>query len=160
MNAPAFPVHPRVQLGDQYQGMTTRAYFAAAAVTGIMASKYLTDHAPGGTPENIALCAYAVADAMIAEEEKRLTQHIPQEETIPDATVETVDFMAILADHKNWELDYGDIENDPIRSDRGWRVHVRGGNTNDREWTLIGHGDTPAKAIMMAVHFSEKESAA
>lgn len=69
-NPPAFPNDPRIQLGDDYQGMTLRDYFAGQALAGIMASRWFTDHAPKGKPENVAGKAFEIADAMLAERSK------------------------------------------------------------------------------------------
>ena len=48
--------------------------------------------------------------------------------------------------HKNWELSYCYEEDE-----EGWQVHKVVGSRNDREWRLIGQGDTPAEAIDAAI---------
>lgn len=55
-----------------------------------------------------------------------------------------------LAEHRNWELSYlyGDEESG------AWQVHQVNGGANDREWTLIGEGETPALALHAALKSS------
>lgn len=65
-NPPAFPNETAIQLGDDYQGMTLRDYFAAAALQGLLAGRDILMEA-----EWLAAEAYQLADAMIAEREKR-----------------------------------------------------------------------------------------
>jgi len=65
-NPPAFPNDARIQLGDDYQGMTLRDYFAAAALQGLLAGR----SALMG-PKWYSQEAAELADAMIAEREKR-----------------------------------------------------------------------------------------
>jgi hypothetical protein len=48
----------------------------------------------------------------------------------------------------NWELSWGAEDEE---SPGNWCVHLRGGSRNDREWTLIGQGSTPSKAISAAL---------
>jgi len=51
-------------------GMTLRDYFAAHALTGILAT-CVYDMSPGSAgPRSVAASAYAFADAMLAEREK------------------------------------------------------------------------------------------
>ena len=57
---PAFP-HPAYQ---DVNGMSLRDYFAASAIQGLVRSR---DHEP---PNVLALEAYYLADAMLAEREK------------------------------------------------------------------------------------------
>ena len=57
---PAFPGVD--ELGDPYNGMTLRDYFAAKAMQAIMAN-------PHWTPEGIAEAAYKQADAMMKARE-------------------------------------------------------------------------------------------
>lgn len=52
-----------------------------------------------------------------------------------------------LARHTNWELTYGGWEDE----EQLWKVHSVNGGRNDREWTLLGTGDTPAEAIAAAL---------
>jgi hypothetical protein len=54
-----------------------------------------------------------------------------------------------FAKHGNWELDKG--YKDENWDEHGWRVHSVTGGPNDREWTLIGFGETPAEAISTAI---------
>lgn len=56
-----------------------------------------------------------------------------------------------FAKHTNWELDWGSIDPSDDTSDCVWRVHARNGGRNDREWRLIGAGDTPSAAIKAAM---------
>lgn len=67
---PAFPVTPTDrsgQCGPTEFGMTLRDYFAAKAMQGLLANENC-----GGLIKtaDIAISAYAVADAMLAEREK------------------------------------------------------------------------------------------
>lgn len=62
-NPPAFPNDGRIQLGDDYQGMTLRDWFAGQALIalpniGCGADLDITDTA-------LALAAYQIADAML-----------------------------------------------------------------------------------------------
>lgn len=52
-------------IGVYANGMTLRDHFAAKAMQGILAHEGTEDR-----PEVLALCAYAMADAMISEREK------------------------------------------------------------------------------------------
>jgi hypothetical protein len=71
-NPPAFPNDARIQLGDDYQGMTLRDYFAAAALPTIMQiCRDDTDARGRDLPPYFAQVSYEIADAMIAEREKR-----------------------------------------------------------------------------------------
>lgn len=65
-NPPAFPNDGRNQLGDDYQGMTLRDYFAAAALQGLLAGRSALME-----PKWYSQEASELADAMIAEREKR-----------------------------------------------------------------------------------------
>lgn len=58
-NPPAFPNDPRIQLGDDYQGMTLRDYFAGQALTGLLA------HASGEAPKKSPEEAWMIADMML-----------------------------------------------------------------------------------------------
>jgi hypothetical protein len=54
-----------------------------------------------------------------------------------------------LADNTSLSLEFGyprDIEGEPGR----WEVHRVTGNINDREWELVGTGDTPLAAVLAA----------
>jgi hypothetical protein len=59
--------------------------------------------------------------------------------------------LAWLAENESCELsfDYGDADDDG----KGWCVHRVNGGRNDREWTLIGSGLTPAAAVIAAQNF-------
>jgi hypothetical protein len=61
-NPPAFPNDARIQLGDDYQGMTLRDYFAGQALVAGVEN--------GHTYEIMASRCYEIADAMIAERAK------------------------------------------------------------------------------------------
>lgn len=66
------------------------------------------------------------------------------------------DLLAWLADHRRLELEYGyDDEFEAMF----WRVHERSGNVNDREWDLIGQGETPLAALLSAKSYLEAKSA-
>jgi transaldolase len=63
----AFPLHMH---GDYGKGMTLRDYFAAAALTGIIANPTIIQKAIEKKPQDAdvyaAHCAYEVADAMLS----------------------------------------------------------------------------------------------
>jgi len=65
---PAFP-EPRPDLINDHLGMTLRDYFAAAAIMGVAELFHAEFMAPNA-PEKCAKCAYAIADAMLAERNK------------------------------------------------------------------------------------------
>jgi hypothetical protein len=56
--------------------------------------------------------------------------------------------LALLDANRNCELSHGC---DHYDDDPEWRVHRVNGGRNDREWTLIGRGPTPADAIIAAL---------
>jgi hypothetical protein len=56
------------------------------------------------------------------------------------------DLLAEFGKHPGWELSSGYDEDDAF-----WQVHRINGGVNDREWTLIGKGDTPSDAILAAL---------
>jgi hypothetical protein len=56
------------------------------------------------------------------------------------------ELLAELAGHSSWELSHFGFEGEDK-----WQVHRVNGGRNDREWTLIGEGDTPADAILAAL---------
>ena len=60
---PAFPVHPEVRQDEPHAGMSLRDYFAAKAMQVFLAN-------PNGMYSTDASCAYAMADAMLAERSK------------------------------------------------------------------------------------------
>ena len=53
-----------------------------------------------------------------------------------------------LAKHTNWELSFGYPDEE---AEGEWRVHCVTGGRSDREWTLIGSGQTPALALKQAM---------
>jgi hypothetical protein len=72
---PAFPIQSRgkwidVKTGKEsdafFKGMTLRDYFAAKAMHSLM-----SDENGFGTDEDVAMSAYAIADAMLKEREKK-----------------------------------------------------------------------------------------
>ena len=63
---PAFPVHPSEQSGG-HPGMSLRDWFAGQAMAVMTASP---DYSKGPCNEAIAIRAYCIADAMLAEREK------------------------------------------------------------------------------------------
>jgi hypothetical protein len=58
--------------------------------------------------------------------------------------------LSQLAGHSNWELTCGPVDGDLSTS--AWQVHSVNGGYNDREWSLIGAGDTPALALTDALN--------
>lgn len=67
-NPPAFPNDPRIQLGDDYQGMALRDWFAGQAM--FEGVNWVNEHQTGGYPEAAAI-AYEFADAMLAARKER-----------------------------------------------------------------------------------------
>ena len=61
------------------------------------------------------------------------------------------DGLVEFAKHTNWELDHSNIDPTDESSECVWRVHSVNGGRNDREWTLLGTGDTPQEAIDAAL---------
>lgn len=64
-----------------------------------------------------------------------------------------------FAAHTNWEIKYKKpIYGDDADQERCWVVFEETGNRNDREWTVIGKGDTPAAAAQSALKYdAERE---
>lgn len=62
-----------------------------------------------------------------------------------------VDLLAELTKRPCWELTHGPIDPDWEGGELGWCVTERSGNINDREWTLIASGETPADALRAAL---------
>jgi hypothetical protein len=52
-----------------------------------------------------------------------------------------------LAEHTNWELSQSSWD-EPFE----WQVHSVNGGRNDREWTLLGSGNSPAEALDAALN--------
>ena len=63
------------------------------------------------------------------------------------ALEEVGDLLAWLAEHPEIELSWGDAGD---VSECLWRVHVRHGGINDREWRLVDVGHTPTEALTNA----------
>ena len=66
----AFPADP----DRQHSGMSLRDWFAGHAIAGVWATSIDATKATGDTyysnPENVAVVAYDIADAMLAERDK------------------------------------------------------------------------------------------
>lgn len=60
----------------------------------------------------------------------------------------SADKLREFGQHTNLELSYHYSEEG---DNDGWQVHQVNGGVNDREWTLMGSGDTPADAIDQAL---------
>lgn len=60
---------------------------------------------------------------------------------------EAVDVWEWLTGQTNLSLDYDWTDEG---EDGAWRVHRITGNTNDREWDLVGVGATPLMAVIAA----------
>lgn len=58
-----------------------------------------------------------------------------------------IDDLTWLASRTNLELDHGAEDEE---ADAYWRIHSVNGGVNDREWTLVAIGRTPAEAIRNA----------
>lgn len=72
-NVPAFPQPFFACFSDNEQGMTLRDYFAAAALTGILACPAnieLLDPRVTTKDDGVAACAYSMADRMLAARHK------------------------------------------------------------------------------------------
>jgi hypothetical protein len=70
MNEPAFPNEGFNGWGKPFEGMTLRDYFAAKAMQGIIFNDGDFLDARYGSPENIAVAAYHMADAMLKAREE------------------------------------------------------------------------------------------
>ena len=57
--------------------------------------------------------------------------------------------LSRFGQHTNWELSHGYPDGE--EEDGCWLVHSVNGGRNDREWTLIGRGETPDDAIRAAL---------
>lgn len=66
-----------------------------------------------------------------------------------DAEKARADRLARFGQHTNWELSHGYPDGE--EEDGCWLVHSVNGGRNDREWTLIGRGETPDDAIRAAL---------
>ena len=64
-----------------------------------------------------------------------------------------MDLLDLLATHPNWKLSMGYNGSNEDNSDYGWCVHRVSGNHNDREWALIGFGETPKAALHQAASY-------
>lgn len=70
-NPPAFPNDPRTQLGDDFQGMTLRDWFAGQATDQDVIDYIFVDSGDWASPSRSRAAArYAFADAMLAERER------------------------------------------------------------------------------------------
>lgn len=74
-----------------------------------------------------------------------------QQPRVDGVRVTDGEMLAEMEKHLGWELDWGPKDANDEEGDFGWRVHERRGNRSDREWTLIGFGDTPAVALATAI---------
>ena len=68
-NPSAFPKGGDYRLG--HNGMTLRDYFAGQVLSGLPFRQWKVGHGTDGVIEAWATCAYAVADAMLAERAKK-----------------------------------------------------------------------------------------
>lgn len=59
------------------------------------------------------------------------------------------DRLAKFGQHTNWELSFCYLDGE--EEDGCWAVHSVNGGRNDREWTVIGRGETPDDAIRAAL---------
>lgn len=59
------------------------------------------------------------------------------------------DRLARFGQHTNWELSFCYLDGE--EEDGCWVVHSVNGGRNDREWTLIGRGETPLDAALAAL---------
>ncbi len=113
-NPPAFPNHPRVQLGDEYEGMSLRDWFAGQAMIGVAA--YAGEPVP---PDLLAKAAYGFADAMLAARGTQPAGVGIAIHQIPDAgqpTAEPSDAMveagvAAIREKFGW---HGDIDRETV----------------------------------------------
>jgi len=73
MRTPAFPAM-HYDLADNEHGLTMRDYFAAKAMTGLIAHEQKASHLSGANigdfDERVAFAAYRYADAMMSRREK------------------------------------------------------------------------------------------
>lgn len=67
----------------------------------------------------------------------------------PAADADRVRAWDAFAANINWELSHGYPDGE--EEDGCWMVHSANGGRNDREWTLIGRGETPLDAALAAL---------
>ena len=65
-------------------------------------------------------------------------------------SVVSEDLLAEMAKHPGWCLEMGHKDRSDEDGPYGWCVYNEHGGVNDREWDLIGFGDTPAAALAHA----------
>lgn len=102
------------------------------------------------------LVTAASAQARIAELESALAaaQNADAENdahlrSLATAAEARADRLAKFGQHTNWEMSHGYPDGE--EEDGCWLVHSVNGGRNDREWTLIGRGETPDDAIRAAL---------
>jgi hypothetical protein len=117
----------------------------AAIDDGIIGADY---EFPAGTEAGISI---HYDDAGMREQLKAALKRAGVTVEGKNSDSERLDF---LVKNNNFELSYqgGWGDDDPY-----WAVHRVNGGRNDREWVLIGKGDTPAEAIDSARIFVEME---
>lgn len=74
---------------------------------------------------------------------------IRNERSRPPALPVVGEALTEFGKHRNWELSCG--EDPQMEGEMRWHVHAVNGGRNDREWTLIGFGETPGDAIRAAI---------
>ena len=80
---------------------------------------------------------------------KGITTPTPQIPLTTDGRSLRVRAWDAFAAHINWELSHGYPDGE--EEDGCWLVHSVNGGRNDREWTLIGRGETPLDAALAAL---------
>ena len=74
-NPPAFPTDGRIQHGTDYDGMTLRDWFAGQVIGTVVIAMQrgdIGDHpTAGGGPSGFAASAFAIADAMLIERNRK-----------------------------------------------------------------------------------------
>lgn len=78
-------------------------------------------------------------------------------ETAESKLADALKALEIFGSHKNWSLSFVQktfCDDDDRPEDNHWVVHAETGSYNDREWSVIGMGKTPAEAIARAAQES------
>lgn len=89
------------------------------------ARKALSCHKRGESLSQVVARALVAADKAATERERERINSMP----------------------KSWELVCENEDRSDLSTDLVWKVYTVHGGLNDREWSLLGRGDTPSNAI-------------
>lgn len=108
-----------------------------------------TDNADGDATDQL----YAYVAKRKREERVKAVQAIL---AAPELASRSLDLLAEMAKHPGWSIEQGHKDFSDEDSDYGWCVHEEFGGRNDREWRLLGFGNTPAEALAAALSEGEQ----